>query len=723
MPLSLLNIINGGPSGSMRRSLVGRTLFMGVLLVLVLAAWTVLNLLGEQRRQQASILQVQAHIKTLLETTVSMAETEFSLRRDLLLRKHGRVLDQLRLHEGEVDYALLNELRTLLNQDEQAGHYELSYSPPGEKATLTTSPAWMLGDRKMFSSVAYGTPGRPMLGFSLGVPGGRSILAFARSRTKSGEAVQTTFESNILRRNFDLMSLSLRDAGLARKVEIFFVSGEAVFRLQDAQKAGTDVTGQVHHALARGEWRADDGSGRLLLPLAPADYGAENYSWAGPQIVVGVVPALQKRPLYMLLAGPLLVLIIMLGVLRWNYRVARREVLDPLGDAIGVLQAGEYVDQTFLNRQKREIREVMAVHNETLARSRACKKGQESVIQELEQTKIITQLFMEHSEDSMLVLDREGLVYACNEVTARWLEGSVEELMGSVVYDRWPAHIAAERKASALKAMDTGREVTLEDHRNGRYFLHRIIPVKLGEPGRYVAVFTRNITAEATASAQREDIEHVMRHNLKSPLQGALSLAEIFRDADNLTDVQRRCVDMMEEMARQTLDLVNFMLDMRRMETGEYEAERTPVDVLRVLRRCMQQQEHLVEAKELQVEVLLDGHPLGENDVLLVQGQEGLLLMLLNHLVANALEASPDGETVRLSFDSGTGRCSIFNRGAVPFEIRHRFFEKYVTFGKTGGTGLGTYSVWLICRALEYPLAPVFSSDATEVRVDFRLAD
>lgn len=44
------------------------------------------------------------------------------------------------------------------------------------------------------------------------------------------------------------------------------------------------------------------------------------------------------------------------------------------------------------------------------------------------------------------------------------------------------------------------------------------------------------------------------------------------------------------------------------------------------------------------------------------------------------------------------GQIKVTNSGEVPAAIRDRFFEKYVTFGKDGGTGLGTYSAWLATK-------------------------
>jgi len=65
------------------------------------------------------------------------------------------------------------------------------------------------------------------------------------------------------------------------------------------------------------------------------------------------------------------------------------------------------------------------------------------------------------------------------------------------------------------------------------------------------------------------------------------------------------------------------------------------------------------------------------------------------------VEASPKKETITVAMNQGEGiSISIHNQGAVPVEIRDTFFEKYATAGKSGGTGLGTYSARLIAETL-----------------------
>ncbi|MES2583372.1 MAG: ATP-binding protein [Pseudomonadota bacterium] len=44
-------------------------------------------------------------------------------------------------------------------------------------------------------------------------------------------------------------------------------------------------------------------------------------------------------------------------------------------------------------------------------------------------------------------------------------------------------------------------------------------------------------------------------------------------------------------------------------------------------------------------------------------------------------------------------QVAVHNEGAVPVEIRDSFFNKFVTHGKQGGTGLGTYSARMLAGA------------------------
>ncbi len=77
-----------------------------------------------------------------------------------------------------------------------------------------------------------------------------------------------------------------------------------------------------------------------------------------------------------------------------------------------------------------------------------------------------------------------------------------------------------------------------------------------------------------------------------------------------------------------------------------------------------------------------------------------LCYSLFQNLIKNACEAAPAASKISITLlDQNPLRIVFENQGAVPAEIRERFFEKFVTSGKQGGTGLGTYSAKLLTEA------------------------
>jgi len=211
-----------------------------------------------------------------------------------------------------------------------------------------------------------------------------------------------------------------------------------------------------------------------------------------------------------------------------------------------------------------------------------------------------------------------------------------------------------------------------------------------------------DVTDRKKAELLREDVDRMTRHDLKSPLTAILTLPQLFKRDGNLTERQEDMLNLVQSAGYRMLHMINQSLDLYKMESGTYELNPSPVDMLPILDNIAAEFRGLIEAKELELAVAVCGEKRREGDAFVVRGEEMLCYTMLSNLIRNALEASPEGKTVEVALEEGGGsaRVSVRNLGAVPKDIRKQFFGKYVTAGKRDGTGLGTYGARLMAEIM-----------------------
>lgn len=232
----------------------------------------------------------------------------------------------------------------------------------------------------------------------------------------------------------------------------------------------------------------------------------------------------------------------------------------------------------------------------------------------------------------------------------------------------------------------------------------RFVGRRMDREGARILIGTvQDITDRKSLEALRDDIDNIIRHDLKSPLNGIINLPRLIIEDDNLTPEQAEYLLFIEQSGRKMLRQVEMSLDIMKIERGRFQAAPEPLDLLSVLRDILGGMQDTFRRKGCSAALELDGRPLdpgaGAEESFVVLGEERLCSPLFSNLLQNALEASPSGGVVRISLDRGAFPVvRIRNLGEVPAEIRQRFFEKYVTSGKVRGTGLGTYSASLFAR-------------------------
>ncbi len=197
------------------------------------------------------------------------------------------------------------------------------------------------------------------------------------------------------------------------------------------------------------------------------------------------------------------------------------------------------------------------------------------------------------------------------------------------------------------------------------------------------------------AARLREDVERVARHDLKSPLNAILGYPDLIITQGNLTEQQVYYLTRMKEAGHRMLTMINHSLDLFKIEQGLYQIQPVTVNVRDVIQKVITELQPLTQTLCLTIDIVMRYSPHQTQQACFVRGEEMLCYSMLANVIKNALEASPEGESVQVELSAKQEETSIRirNLGTVPIQIRERFFEKYVTWGKgRDGTGLGTYS-------------------------------
>lgn len=99
------------------------------------------------------------------------------------------------------------------------------------------------------------------------------------------------------------------------------------------------------------------------------------------------------------------------------------------------------------------------------------------------------------SSESVMLLDRDGVLLTINDTGARRLGRAPEELSGHNVFDVIPPQLAEQRRQVLRQVVESGRPYTHEDVRDGRHLVSSIYPVvnEAGEVER-VALYSRDVT-------------------------------------------------------------------------------------------------------------------------------------------------------------------------------------------------------------------------------------
>ena len=222
---------------------------------------------------------------------------------------------------------------------------------------------------------------------------------------------------------------------------------------------------------------------------------------------------------------------------------------------------------------------------------------------------------------------------------------------------------------------------------------------------------TKRVELEAQLTTAREQAEQVaklksdflasMSHEIRTPMNGVLGFAEMMLQ-DDLPSKQRRFAELIVQSGRSMMMLLNDILDLSKIEAGQFTIDESPVDLNATLAECAALHRPDAERKGLGLHLEYSGadhheghHPEGGTHHWIVTDVLRLRQIILN-LLGNAVKFTLQGSiTLRCELDGNAIRITVEDTGIGIAEDRleHIFTPFHQCDGEIsrhfGGTGLG----------------------------------
>ena len=250
---------------------------------------------------------------------------------------------------------------------------------------------------------------------------------------------------------------------------------------------------------------------------------------------------------------------------------------------------------------------------------------------------------------------------------------------------QWPSMLDPRSERHTAVMM---RGIEVRD-RDGRDHMLRYAPcaTSTGESLGWIASWV-DITALHASERQRDDMLHLLSHDMRSPQASILAMLDTERpriDSKPAMDLMER----VERYARRTLALADDFVQLARAESQHYSLELLNLHELAI--DASDEIWPLANAKD--IEVRCDS----EGEVFWVLADRSLMTRALINLLSNAVKYSPSGTRVDCIVTERPGAivCVVRDVGyGIALEQQAHLFERFRRFHLDGqppsdGTGLG----------------------------------
>lgn len=301
-------------------------------------------------------------------------------------------------------------------------------------------------------------------------------------------------------------------------------------------------------------------------------------------------------------------------------------------------------------------------------------------------------------------------------LTHRCRGGFRDAAVPIVVQEHTLGYAVFARSLTMPPDMDHFRELAIEggmEARVGEQVARKALVMR-PERIRAIADFLRIITGLVASAAYdtirarrvlqleelRDDLIHMIIHDLRTPLTGIIGGLQTIIDSGYDLELAREFIPMAVSGANTLVDMVSTILDVSKMEAEQVPLDCAKVQIEGLVRMALEQVQGIAaESEQRLLTQLAEACPTIEAD------SDKLRRVLIN-LLGNAVKFTPDGGTITVGSTCDPDGITIWVQDTgpgIPPEYRERIFEKY---GQVDGvrtrrpsTGLGLTFCKLVAEA------------------------
>ena len=298
--------------------------------------------------------------------------------------------------------------------------------------------------------------------------------------------------------------------------------------------------------------------------------------------------------------------------------------------------------------------------------------------------------------DGIITISGIGIVESANKAAERIFGYSEIELVGQNIKILMPeaysknhdGYLKNYREGGAPKIIGIGREVTGMRKDGSQFPMDlSVAQLDLGNARLYTGI-VRDITerkkteqelVDATADAEKannakSDFLSRMSHELRTPLNAIIGFGELLEMQDP-SPVEHEYIDHILKAGRHLTSLINEVLEIARIESGNQSFSLEPVEITQLIEDCCGLMMPL--AAERNIKFISDLYLQSEN---YIQTDVQRVKQVLLNVISNAIKYNEQGGTIDISITAGVKntRISVHDAGpGIPVSEHDKVFEVF----------------------------------------------